>query len=168
MWYCENGLPFNIVSDCDKLFVSKFWKALHKLMGVSLKMSSAYHPETDRSSECSNKTIIQALHYHVERNQKGWAKSLLCMHFADMNMNVSTGFSPFLLLMGQSPRLIPPLTALTSTVTDEIPEADAAINLINGLTLDITEAQDNLLVAKVAQLEFTNCHHGNKIVFKEG
>jgi hypothetical protein len=91
------------------------------------------------------------------------------MRFADMNtMNVSTGFSPFQLLMGQSPCLIPPLTALTSTVTDEIPEADAAINLINGLTLDITEAQDNLLVAKVAQAEFTNCHHGNKIVFKEG
>ena len=24
-WYCENGLPLNIVSDCDKLFVSQFW-----------------------------------------------------------------------------------------------------------------------------------------------
>lgn len=30
-WYCENGLPLNIVSDCDKLFVSAFWKALHRL-----------------------------------------------------------------------------------------------------------------------------------------
>ena len=27
-WYCENGLPLEIVSDHDKLFVSRFWKAL--------------------------------------------------------------------------------------------------------------------------------------------
>jgi len=24
-WYCENGLPKDIVSDCDKLFISNFW-----------------------------------------------------------------------------------------------------------------------------------------------
>jgi hypothetical protein len=30
-WYCENGLPLDIVSDRDKLFTSCFWKALHKL-----------------------------------------------------------------------------------------------------------------------------------------
>jgi hypothetical protein len=61
LWYCENGLPLNIVSDRDKLFISKFWKALHKLTGVKLNMSSAYHPETDGSSERSNKTVTQAL-----------------------------------------------------------------------------------------------------------
>ena len=30
-WYCENGLPLEIVSDRDKLFISHFWTALHKL-----------------------------------------------------------------------------------------------------------------------------------------
>jgi Integrase zinc binding domain len=54
-WYCENGLPDEFVCDRDKLFVSKFRKALHKLTGVHLKMSSAYHPESDGSSERSNK-----------------------------------------------------------------------------------------------------------------
>lgn len=50
-WYCENGLPLTIICDHDKLFMSQFWKALHKLIGVSVKMSSAYHPETNGSSE---------------------------------------------------------------------------------------------------------------------
>ena len=50
-WYCENGLPLEIVSNRDKLFVSHFWKALHELTGVKLKMSSSYHPETDGASE---------------------------------------------------------------------------------------------------------------------
>jgi Integrase zinc binding domain len=40
LWYCENGLPLNIVSNRDKIFVSKFWKALMKLTGIKLKMSS--------------------------------------------------------------------------------------------------------------------------------
>jgi len=64
-WYCEHGLPTDIVSDRDKLFVSKFWRALHHLTGVKLKMSTAYHPQTDGSSEHSNKTVNQCLHYHV-------------------------------------------------------------------------------------------------------
>ena len=47
-----------------------------KLTGVKLKMSSAYHPEMDGTSEHSNKTINQLLHYHVHRNQKGWVSAL--------------------------------------------------------------------------------------------
>ena len=64
-WFCENGLPTEIVSDRDKLFVSRFWNALSTLCGVKLKMSSAYHPQTDGSSERTNKTVNQSLRYHV-------------------------------------------------------------------------------------------------------
>ena len=78
-WYCENGLPTDIVSNRDKLFVSRFWKALHKLTGVKLKLSTAYHPEMDGASERTNKTVNQALRYHVERNQLGWACTLPCV-----------------------------------------------------------------------------------------
>jgi hypothetical protein len=73
-WYCENGLPLELISDRDKLFVSKFWKALHTLTGVHLKMSTAYHPQTDGASERTNKTLNQCVRYHVERNQKGWVR----------------------------------------------------------------------------------------------
>src|ERR1700722_2989389 len=70
-WYCENGLPLEIVSDQDKLFISAFWHALHKLTGVKLQMSSSYHPQTDGASEQTNKTVNQVLIYHVQHNQKG-------------------------------------------------------------------------------------------------
>lgn len=95
-WYCENGLPLDIVSDRDKLFTSKFWKALHTLTGVQLKLSTSYHPETDGASERSNKTINQAIRYHVRRNQKGWVRALPRIRFDIMNsVNASTGVSPF-------------------------------------------------------------------------
>ena len=60
-WYCEHGLLEVIVSDCNKLFVSKFWKALMKLAGVKLKMLTVYHPQTDGMSEQINKIVNQAI-----------------------------------------------------------------------------------------------------------
>jgi len=41
-------------------------------------------------------------------------------------------------------------------VTPNVPEAEAATKLINNLFLDVKEAQDNLLAAKVDQAEFAN------------
>jgi hypothetical protein len=71
-WYCENGLPLELISDRNKLFISKFWKVLHTLTSVHLKMSTAYHPQTNSASERTNKTLNQYIHFHVEWNQKGW------------------------------------------------------------------------------------------------
>ena len=50
-WFCENGLPLELITDHDKLFVSHLWKALMKLTGINHKMSMAYHPQTDGTSE---------------------------------------------------------------------------------------------------------------------
>jgi len=50
-WYCENRCPLEIISDRDKLFVSKFWRALMKLTGINHKLSMVYHPQTNGSSE---------------------------------------------------------------------------------------------------------------------
>ena len=112
-WYCENSLPSDIVFDRNNLFISKFWKTFHKLMGVKLKLSTAYHPQTDSMSKQTNKTTNQCLCYHVKWNQHGWSHVLPRIHFHMMKtINTSTGFTLFQLWMGQSPQLIPPLLAL--------------------------------------------------------
>ena len=46
-----HGIPETIVSDRDTKFVSEFWTELHKLIGVKLLKSTAYHPQTDGMSE---------------------------------------------------------------------------------------------------------------------
>jgi transposase InsO family protein len=125
-WYCKNGCPMEIISDRDKLFISKFWKALMKLMGINHKMSMVYHPQTNGASERSNKTVIQALCFHVEWNQKGWVKALPRVRFHFINtVNVSTGFSPFVLKTGWSPHLISPLITIASE-NDNITDEDTA------------------------------------------
>jgi Integrase zinc binding domain len=95
-WYCENGLMLHLISDQDAQFTAELWTALHKLTSVKLKMSTSYHPETAGSSEQSNKTMNQAIWYHVDNNQKGWLAKLPHVWFAIMNStNASTGFSGF-------------------------------------------------------------------------
>jgi hypothetical protein len=84
-------------------------------------------------------------------------------------VNMSTGFSPFQLRMGRSPRLIPPLASnRRAEVLQEFPDAGAATVLIEKLALDTMEARDNLLAAKVAQAEFANRHRAPDVEFKEG
>ena len=165
-WYCENGLMQQIITDRDTLFTSELWTALHKLTGVKLKMSTAYHPQTDSTSERTNKTLNQAIHYHIDNNQKGWLTKLPRIHFTIMNMvNSSTGFSPFHLKTGRSPCLIPPLAPATTTATAA--EIDAQ-QIIARLDLDVKEAQDNLLAAKIYQAYHANEHRAPKVQYKEG
>jgi hypothetical protein len=165
-WYCENGLMTSLISDRDKAFTSKLWEALHKLTGVKLKMSTSYHPETDGGSERTNKTVVQAIRYHVDRNQKGWHASLPRVRFAIMNsLNASTGFSPFQLKSGHSPRIIPALAPAIGPQTME--EMDAR-KLIEKLDLDVKTAQDSLTAAKVRQAYHANIHRGAEVVYKIG
>jgi hypothetical protein len=109
-------------------------------------LSSAYHPETDGASERTNKTIIQCIRFAVERDQKGWVRALPKVRFDIMNtINASTGFTPFQLRFGKSPRIIPPLLALEED-NDNEPTAREIIEQMQPIHL---EAKDNLLEAKI-------------------
>jgi len=46
-----HGIPSSIVSDRDPRFTSRFWESLHQALGTKLRLSSAYHPQTDGQSE---------------------------------------------------------------------------------------------------------------------
>ena len=49
--YKHHGLPRIIISNQDALFTSMFWTHLKQLIGVEQHLSSAYHPQSDRSTE---------------------------------------------------------------------------------------------------------------------
>lgn len=164
-WYCKNGLPSDFVSNWDKLFILHFWKALTTLTGISLKMSSAYHPKTNGSSKHTNKTVNQSICYHVDHNQKDWVWALPRIHFCIMNtINASTGYSGFQLCLGCSPRLIPPII-LISLPDNLLPTVPIAKNIIAQITNDIVDAKDNLLQVKAAQAAYADRSHGQEVTY---
>jgi len=56
--YVRNqGLPLSIVSDRGTMFTSKFWQALCTQLGIKLRMSTAYHPQSDGQAEKANATL---------------------------------------------------------------------------------------------------------------
>jgi transposase InsO family protein len=100
-WYRQFGLPKAMTSDRDKLFTSGFWKELHKRIRVDLRMSTSYHPETDGSSERSNKTMIEALRHYVNLRHSDWADHLIHVEAAMNNsVNATTGKTPTELVYG--------------------------------------------------------------------
>ncbi|KAI9070178.1 hypothetical protein FKP32DRAFT_1543198, partial [Trametes sanguinea] len=81
-------------------------------------------------------------------------------------VNSSTGFSPFQLHLGRSPRLLPPLTSHDlSSCSSDADVASLASDLIKRLESDVMEAQDNLLLAKTQQAHHANKHRGPEDVF---
>jgi hypothetical protein len=165
-WYCKNSLPLIIISDRDKLFTSRFWKHLCLLTGIDHKCSSAYHPQTDGASERTNKTVIQMLHFHIERNQTGWVQALPRIRFQIMNtVNKLTSYSLFQLQYGKTPRILPPLTA---SYPSETKEATNARDIIKSIQTDVANAKDNLLLAKITQSFQANKHRSDSFLYKIG
>ena len=46
-----HGVPLCLVSDRDPRFTSDFWKSLQDVLGLKLKLSFSYHPQTDDQTE---------------------------------------------------------------------------------------------------------------------
>ena len=55
------GLPRAIISDQDHKFLVSLWKEVFKQLKVDLLYLSAYHLQTDNSSEVINQTVKIAL-----------------------------------------------------------------------------------------------------------
>ena len=103
--YRLHGLPSSIISDRDKIFLSTLWQELFKLADVQLKMSSAYHPQTDGQTERVNQCMKTFLRCFVHATPVKWFEWL---HLAEFWYNSSwhsaLDRSPFEVLYGYSPR----------------------------------------------------------------
>ena len=94
--YKYHGVPKYIISDQDVLFTSAFWTNFNKLIGAKQTMSSAYHPETDGSTERANRTVVQMLRACIAPNQRDWVSQLPTIEFAiNIACSESMQHSPF-------------------------------------------------------------------------
>jgi len=101
-----HGLPKTIVTDRDRIFLSKFWQELFSLLRVSLHISSAYHPQSDGQSEVVNRCLKGYLRCMTGEKPKEWVLWLpLAEWWYNSNWHSSTGVTPFEAVYGQPPAL---------------------------------------------------------------
>ena len=155
-----HGLPETIVSDRDPKFVSKFWRELHRLMGVKLLMSTAYHPQTDAMGERAIRGVSQVLRSVVTHDQSDWVDRLPMTEFAiNSSVSDSTGFAPFELTYGAMPRIFQ--TAVSTPFLGVKSFAEKALT-------NIAIAHDSIIANRTFQTHYANRYRSAEEPLKEG
>lgn len=140
--YKLHGQPLSIVTDRDKVFTSNFWKELFKMMGTSLDMTSAYHPQSDGQTERLNQCLENYLRCMVHQNPKLWLQWLpLAELWYNTNYHSSLKATPFETLYGYPPPLHSVQTYLPSSDTE-------AKDFMQQRTQRLQELKENLQQAQ--------------------
>lgn len=97
--------PETIVSDRGAQFVSSFWNEFCRIIGVRIKLSTAYHKQTDGQTEIMNKYIDQRLRPFVNYYQDNWSELIPLIDRAQVALpHSSIGMTPYRLKYGTDPR----------------------------------------------------------------
>ena len=87
------------------MLTSQLWQELLCLAGVTLKMSSAYHPQTDGQTECVNQCMETFLHCFVSACPAKWLDWIyLDEYWYNTSWHSSLSYSLFFVLYGHHPQ----------------------------------------------------------------
>ena len=81
----DHGLPHTIVSDCSPQFTSQVMTDLCKRLGITPKLSTAHHPQTDGQTKVMNREVQQYLRLFCAEEQEQWSDWLGLAQFAINN-----------------------------------------------------------------------------------
>ncbi|SJL17381.1 uncharacterized protein ARMOST_20931 [Armillaria ostoyae] len=106
--YARHRMPTVVILDRGPQFVSAFMKELYRMLNITPNASTAFHPQTDRQTERVNQEVEKYLRIFVSHRQDDWADWLPLAEFTHNNRAHSAmGQSPFMILYGQNPRILP-------------------------------------------------------------
>ena len=102
------GLHDTLISDRGLQFTSAFTMELARILGYDLKLSTAYHPQTDGETERVNQEIETYLRLFCQGQPDKWSNLVPMAEFAHNSATHSlTQKSPFSLILGYEPRNYP-------------------------------------------------------------
>ena len=67
-----HGLPESIILDRGPQFVAGIMWELNRVLGIESKLSTAFHPQTDRQTERVNQELEQYLRMFINHRQEHW------------------------------------------------------------------------------------------------
>ncbi|KAI1005315.1 hypothetical protein K3495_g2905 [Podosphaera aphanis] len=130
--YRFHGFPKYITSDRGSNWVGHFWSNLCKLTGIKQRRSTAYHPQTDGSTERMNQEVLKYLRAFLGYSQTDWPK-LLPTAMSALNNRESTiiGTSPFFATHGYNADPIQQTPSTTRSTKSPLAQAETFVKRIN-------------------------------------
>ena len=87
-------------------FISKFWRSLFAILNIDIKLSSAFHLQTNCQTKRVNQVLKQYLRCSINYQQDDWTTYLPLAEFAYNNtLHASTQKTPFFSNYGYHPKL---------------------------------------------------------------
>jgi Integrase zinc binding domain/Chromo (CHRromatin Organisation MOdifier) domain len=167
-FYRRHFLPTAIVSDRGTQFTGHLWARICSLLGIVRRLSTAFHPETDGSTERMNQTIETYLRMFVNYAQDNWEELLPLAELAINNRTATaTKVSPFFLEHGYhaEPLDIQHNLSYKDDPKSPIQKADAIVQKMK----DVREwAQSAMATAQQTMEDYTNQRRQQSPSFKVG
>ena len=132
----HTGFPKAIISDQGPQFAAQVTQELWRKLGIKQKLSTAFHPQTDRESERVNQEIEQYLHICGNFQQNDWASLLPIIEFThNARPHCSTQKTPFKVWYEFNPTLKPPLYLQT-----RLQSVDERVQYLEQICKEVTAA----------------------------
>ena len=159
----NHGIPRAIASDRGSQFTSKMWQTVCRELTIGQRLSTAYHPQTDGSTERMNSTLESYLRTMCSWRQDDWSKWCPIAELAIRNRNAtSTGISPFFMLHGYHVNLSAKARETSPEGSPETSLASPSRNLSNTITQKLRDiwdfAQASMAEAQAEQEKQANRH----------
>uniref|UniRef100_A0A8C5R8C8 Gypsy retrotransposon integrase-like protein 1 n=1 Tax=Leptobrachium leishanense TaxID=445787 RepID=A0A8C5R8C8_9ANUR len=149
--YRLHGVPESIVSDRGAQFTSRFWRCFCRALGISVDLSTAYHPHTNGQTERVNQSLETYLRCYTTYLQDDWATLLCTAEYAyNARLHDSTRCSPFFLMYGYHPAPLPDLPSV-------VPVPSVATRL-RALRVCRTKARTCLIMAQNTYKRYADHH----------
>ena len=139
------------------MFTGHVWRDLFRCAGIKLRMSTAFHPQTDGQSEVVNKVIAMYLRCVTGDRPRAWVDWLPWAEFCyNTSFHSALRASPFMVVYGRPPPpLLPygPGTARTEIVDSLLADRDEFLAEVRARLLQAQEHARRFYDAKHRPLE---------------
>ena len=100
-----HSLPESVISDREFQFAAELTKELNRMLRIKMKLSTAFHSQTDVQIEQIDQELKQYLRFFTKYKQRDWPKWLAIVEFAvNSKVYLATKILPFMANYGRELR----------------------------------------------------------------